>query len=202
METKRCLRCKQELPLSEFNKNRSRLDGHDVYCRVCVAQKAQEYKDRPLVLTAKYVRNFMENVRVVDSGCWEWTASTLPNGYGRFKFGTIQYAHRFSYYIFNGDLCDGMEVCHTCDNPKCVNPAHLWQGTKQDNMRDCAAKGRSNLAQITIDDVRKIRNMHNLKYSIHDIASHFGVTRHVVYNIVNRRTWAHIADDATEDDAE
>lgn len=202
METKKCLRCKQELPLSEFNKNRSRLDGHDVYCRVCVAQKAQEYKAKPPALTAKYVRDFMKNVRIVDGGCWEWTAATLPSGYGRFKFGTIQYAHRFSFYIFNGDLCEGMEVCHTCDNPKCVNPAHLWQGTKSDNMRDAATKGRTNTVKLSPDDVRSIRNLHNLKYSSDEIAQRYGVTAETIWAIVSRRTWDHIADDATEDDAE
>lgn len=198
METKHCLRCKQELPVSEFAKNRSRMDGHDAYCRVCNAQIRQAAKLKSIPLTPMAVRNFMQNVRITENGCWEWTAAVFPNGYGRFKHGTIQYAHRFSYYIFKGDLCEGMEVCHTCDNPGCVNPAHLWQGTKSENLRDAAMKGRTNTVQLTPDDVRRIRNMRNLKYSISDIASRFGVTTTIIYNIVNRRTWDYI-EDAKED---
>jgi len=194
METKQCLRCKQELSISEFSKNRSRIDGYNAYCRVCMAQKARDYKERPFVLNAKYVRDFMQNVRVADSGCWEWTASTLPSGYGRFKFHDELYAHRFSFYIFKGDLCEGMEICHTCDNPKCVNPAHLWQGSKTENMQDAATKGRTNTVKLTPDDVRRIRSMRNLKYSIADIAKHFGITTTIVYDIINRRTWDYIAD--------
>lgn len=194
METKQCLRCKQELPVEQFAKARSRPDGYDAYCRVCNAQRRQSAKLEPLTLTPMSVRNFMQNVQIVESGCWEWTASTFPNGYGRFRLGTIQYAHRFSYYIFKGDLCDGMEVCHTCDNPKCVNPAHLWQGTKSENLRDAATKGRTNTVKLTPDDVRRVRFMHNLKYSISDIANHFGVTTTIIYDIVNRRTWDYIED--------
>jgi len=201
METKQCLRCKQELPVNEFNKNRSRLDGHDAYCRVCKAQKAQERKGRPPVLTARNVRDFMKSVHVAESGCWEWTAATIPAGYGQFRFHSICYAHRFSYYIFKGDLCDGMEVCHTCDNPKCVNPAHLWQGTKGENMRDAAEKGRTNTVKLTPDDVRTIRQLHNLKYSRADLAQRYGVTAETIWAIVSRRTWDHI-EDATEDDIE
>lgn len=194
MDTKQCLRCKQELPVENFAKARSRPDGYDAYCKVCKAQKAQERKGKPLVLTAKYVRDFMKNVRIAESGCWEWTAATIPAGYGQFRFYSICYAHRFSYYIFNGDLCDGMEVCHTCDNPKCVNPAHLWQGTKSENLRDAAAKGRTNTVKLSPKDVRTIRQLHNLKYSRDDLAQRYGVTTETIRSIVDRRTWNYIAD--------
>jgi hypothetical protein len=201
METKKCIRCKQELPLEQFAKNRGRTDGYNPYCRVCAAQKRKEQDEKQPALTAKYVRDFMRNVHFAENGCWEWTAALGVNGYGRFKFRKIGYAHRFSYYIFNGDLCDGMEVCHTCDNPKCVNPAHLWQGTKRENMRDAATKGRTNTVKLSPDDVRRIRSLRNLKYPVADIAKRFGVTTTMVYDIVNRRTWDYITDekeDATE----
>lgn len=77
--------------------------------------------------------------------CWEWTRSTNNVGYGMFRYrkGLMRTAHRVSYEMHKGPIPDGMIVCHTCDNPKCVNPDHLWLGTRRDNYNDMVAKGRS-----------------------------------------------------------
>lgn len=202
METKKCLRCKQELPFEQFAKDRGRIDGYHPYCRVCVAQKAKERRQGKPQLRPDDVRRFMRQVKVSENGCWEWQGAKYPNGYGNFTAYNLGYAHRFAFLIFNGELCEGMEVCHACDNPCCVNPAHLWQGTKSDNMRDAATKGRTNTVKLSPKDVRTIRQLYNLKYSSDDLAQRFGVTAATIWAIVSRRTWDHIADDATEDDAE
>jgi hypothetical protein len=72
-----------------------------------------------------------------NSGCWIWTASTKGFGYGTFYLnGRSLSAHRASYALLVGDLIKGMEICHKCNNPSCVNPHHLYQGTHKQNMED------------------------------------------------------------------
>lgn len=75
--------------------------------------------------------------------CREWPGRKGRNGYGllTLRGGTL-YAHRVVWELVNGPIPEGMEVCHTCDNPPCCNPAHLFLGTHQDNMLDMAQKGR------------------------------------------------------------
>lgn len=76
--------------------------------------------------------------------CWEWTAGCFKRGYGAFSYAGKNpgYAHRFSYELHHGPIPKGGVVMHTCDNRKCVNPAHLNAGTQRDNIHDSIKKGR------------------------------------------------------------
>lgn len=87
---------------------------------------------------------FEANVRRTET-CWEWTGTRNDYGYGMFSVGGVaRRAHRLAWERANAaEVPEGMCVLHRCDNPPCVNPDHLWLGTRGDNNRDCAAKGRA-----------------------------------------------------------
>lgn len=84
------------------------------------------------------------------SGCWVWTAGRCSSGYGTFFYhGRVQPSNRVAWMLMVGQIPADKIVCHTCDNPACVNPAHLWLGTHLDNARDKMAKGRHTWAEKT-----------------------------------------------------
>ena len=85
------------------------------------------------------------NVTRKRNGCWEWKGDLHPNGYAyttNYENGKRMHVHRISYTIFKGEIPPGLYVCHTCDNPSCCNPDHLWTGTAKENMQDAKKKGR------------------------------------------------------------
>ena len=91
------------------------------------------------------------------SGCHLWTGGMAKAGYGLFFVGSRAdesrkkvYAHRFAYESVNGPIAKGLEICHKCDNPACVNPDHMLVGTRLANMRDMASKGRGHKSKFGI----------------------------------------------------
>lgn len=134
---------------------------------------------------------------VTECGCWLWTGSSNPLGYGTFKLdGKAQMAHRASWMLHNGPIPAGLCVCHKCDTPACVNPDHLFLGTNADNVADMVRKGRqstargeaSGLAKITEREAVEIFQAAGLQ---RDIAARYGVHQVQVSAIKCRLTWAH-----------
>lgn len=154
----------------------------------------------PLHLTTKQLANYHKKIVVASSGCHEWTGVMNNNGYGQFNVsGRKTLAHRIAWELSNGPIPEGMCVLHTCDNPACCNPAHLWIGTQIDNIRDMESKGRARRSgsnhgrsKLTEDDVRKIRELHEKGWRHKSIAVMFGVIQQNISMIVNRKRWKHI----------
>lgn len=86
----------------------------------------------------------VQRINIIEStGCWEWRLKVRPNGYARVTYlGKSMYAHRLSFEAFNGYIDPKKDICHSCDNRKCVNPNHLFQGARKDNMQDAVSKNR------------------------------------------------------------
>src|ERR1039457_5628606 len=111
------------------------------------------------------IERFWEKVQKSES-CWLWTASTFWDGYGQIGLdGKKMRAHRLSYEINIGEIPEGLLVCHSCDNPRCVRPEHLFLGSQADNAQDMILKERScrgtknSQAKLSKEDVVKIRDM-------------------------------------------
>lgn len=133
--------------------------------------------------------------------CWNWTASTAGNGYGQIKLTKKrrqEYAHRVSYLLHHGEIADDLEVCHTCDNPLCVNPSHLFLGTRKDNAQDMKSKFRSTYGEknaralLTEEDVRRIRNCLKMEMTQKEIAKIFGISQIQVSRINTKKQWSHV----------
>lgn len=121
----------------------SRLDGFTIralHVRELARAASPKLIGRPPTPVAE---KFWRNVKRSDT-CWLWTAGRFENGYGQFsapEFSETR-AHRVSYRLSVGPIPEDLYVCHSCDVKLCVNPAHLWLGTNQDNQLDALAKGR------------------------------------------------------------
>lgn len=146
-------------------------------------------------------------------GCWVWEGKTDKAGYGRLWISDHPYqedqAHRASYEYHVGPIPESRIICHHCDNPPCVNPAHLFIGTPKDNTSDMISKDRHARGErqkhiLTEEAVIDIRNRYNLRRRTRGVATRndpngaralaaeYGVSIWAIFDAVNGRRWAHI----------
>jgi hypothetical protein len=152
------------------------------------------------------------------AGCWLWRAAMRANGYGAFGVGQrVEAAHRMAWILEHGPIPPGMCVCHTCDNRRCVRPAHLFLGSQPDNLADMRAKGRQRAASgrahgtkthpervargvalpfAKLDEraVREIRALHAAGgISMGALGRRYGVNQPAIMKVIRRKTWGHVA---------
>jgi len=140
---------------------------------------------------------------VATSGCWEWTGRKDKDGYGVLTWrGKNTRAHRLSVELATGKcVTDALVVCHKCDNPGCVNPAHLFVGSVKDNATDARNKGRAFVgrkngrAKMTDQDVLIVRSSSEPSTAL---AKRFGVSRGTINRARKGETWAHLNSGTTK----
>lgn len=137
--------------------------------------------------------------------CWEWKANTNGAGYGllwSLEHGRKVLAHRYSYEYFVGPLRDDELILHSCDNPACVNPAHLRVGTHKQNVADMDLRGRRNTtpllgvenpnAVLTAEQVTALRIDYCAGAGRAELASKYGVSPLSIHDYVSGGAWAHL----------
>ena len=136
-----------------------------------------------------------------EDSCWNWKAGVDYDGYGKFWFldDTIR-AHRFAWFVVNGAIpSDTPFVCHTCDNPSCVNPSHLFIGSSDDNILDMMIKDRhlkgedNGGARLTNAQVIQIRELHATGVTTsRKLGRQFNVGKSTILRILSGKCWAHL----------
>jgi hypothetical protein len=135
---------------------------------------------------------FLNGLSIGD-GCWEWRYQLNSGGYGII---TIRGEHRqervsrYSYKLFRGPISRGLRVCHTCDNPKCAKPSHLFLGTSADNMKDAVWKGRHvGRGKLSLEHVAEIREASCMGESNSSIARRYRIAPQSVSAIVRNKVY-------------
>lgn len=163
-------------------------------------------------LTLMDIPRFAAKIRVDPSGCWIWTGSKVRKGYGNaFWIDKMRRVSRISLEITKGPIPDGFLACHTCDNPPCGNPYHLFAGTSFDNMRDMIAKGRDKIdtaafaayysshnylsgedagnAKLSRQQAQSLINDKAAGAWTYELVQKYKIGRTAVQSIVSGRTW-------------
>lgn len=152
------------------------------------------------------IERFWKKVELIpEHPCWEWVASKDTNGYGQIGLTRLRKnitAHRLSWEIWSGASAGKMCVLHTCDNPGCVRPNHLFLGTQKDNANDRSKKKRGNSprgsshvrAKIDEQKVIYFRKLYKSGVRFSEIAKQSGLSDGSVYRMLIGESWAHVSE--------
>ena len=155
-----------------------------------------------IVEQEKVYNRFWSKVKKFEhTDCWLWWGAKSSAGYGRFKIDGVLYSpHRMVYEWHYGEIPDGYDVCHHCDNSSCVNPDHLFAATRSHNMIDAAVKGRLDPlrgeknpnSKLRAVDIPRIRKLSERGRSNRSIARLFDVSPTTINKVVNFESWTHV----------
>lgn len=185
--------CGQKTNVIQFSNKRSGIIKGQ-YSRFLLGH-AQRVKN----VTQEYI--FWSRVAITadDEKCWEWQGACDSSGYGTKNWhGRTISTHRLAWLLMRGEIPNGFYVCHSCDNPRCVNPKHLFIGTSQDNALDRSRKGRnrkqsgeqSTCCKLTSGQVHEIRRRYSTGgITIKQLATEYGISPSQTSRIVHNETW-------------
>lgn len=158
--------------------------------------------DESLIFRTEYdSKRFWDKVMFTDY-CWLWIACKNEQGYGKIGISNkrSRFAHRVAYVNCIGGIPMGFDVCHHCDNTSCINPAHLFVGTRKDNIRDMMDKGRRTnmqgskhgMSKLKECEVEFIRMLISSSISMTLVSRMFKVSYQTIHRIYHRENWTHI----------
>ncbi len=189
---RRCSSCLKDLPTDDFYHS---LASKVRRCKSCIRRAANAAYVPKARKTPE--QRFWERVDVRgEDECWDWIPTRSTRAYGVFSIGPRSLgAHRYAWFLAHGFEPGDLFVCHRCDRPCCVNAAHLFLGTTQDNNNDKIAKGREAVgedaagAKLTRKQVEWALAEHASGRSQNSIATELGVTRHCIWRLVHGHAW-------------
>ncbi len=195
---KRCDNCTKEFEYRDSRRKNARFCSLSCLSKLTkIEQDAKrklewenETREQYLEALSKKFNKFV----VKKDGCWDWNATKNKAGYGSMlhRHKLIK-SHRASYMIYNGEIPPSTFVLHSCDNPSCSNPQHLFLGSNTDNMRDMAKKGRNKpRATLTQDQVLEVRKLLDLGVPSARIGRDFGVSDVAIHYIKHRKSWKNV----------
>lgn len=156
-------------------------------------------------LIQNLLKRLLRHVVVNENGCWSYVSKYRPTKSSKERYAYVNIsAHRLAYFLFNGPIDEKLDACHSCDHPRCINPEHLWPGTKRDNLIDALKKGihtvpvarrgeANHQTKLTEEQVKEMRRIYESgKTSYLKLGKMFGVRHSTAFNIVKRNTWFHV----------
>ena len=166
--------------------------------------KVMQKQNHGMTTAQRFMQWFVKDEH---TGCWNWTGGTIgKTGYGQFRIGSKNFvASRASWIIFKGEIPKNdssyktLFVCHKCDNPRCVNPDHLFLGDHQANVEDKMQKKRHRYG-ISVGeshgnsklDEAKVRYIRSSSKTQQELASEFNMSQASIWAVIARKTWKHI----------
>lgn len=203
-----CFTCGKDVELIKFH-----LKDRNFCCNACcIEYMAQRNREKPCPDAYEKWLAFVDKTpgQGPNGDCWIWTGSFrefkgLREPYGQFCWPRVRLmgAHVASYSLDTGDMeTKGYEICHHCDNPPCVNPAHLFKGTREDNQKDCNSKLRRPLgakapkAKLTETQVLEIRQLREKGMTCRELGVVYGVHESTIARAGGGKTFYHLYGDS------